>query len=75
MSLPRDACGASAEQEEYRSEGIQWEPVEFFDNKVICDLVEDSKKGILSILDNECLRPGQKVSRVSSTATLPNLFS
>jgi myosin-1 len=46
------------EQEEYLREGIQWEPVEYFNNKVICDLVEEKHKGIIAILDDECLRPG-----------------
>ena len=36
----------------------QWEPVEYFDNKVICDLVEAKHQGIISVLDEECLRPG-----------------
>ncbi|XP_035288723.1 unconventional myosin-Ic-like isoform X1 [Anguilla rostrata] len=47
-----------SEQEEYESEGITWEPVQYFNNKVICDLVEEKFKGIISILDEECLRPG-----------------
>uniref|UniRef100_A0A8C9T656 Unconventional myosin-Ic n=1 Tax=Scleropages formosus TaxID=113540 RepID=A0A8C9T656_SCLFO len=47
-----------SEQEEYESEGITWEPVQFFNNKIICDLVEEKFKGIISILDEECLRPG-----------------
>ncbi|NXK51941.1 MYO1A protein, partial [Chauna torquata] len=46
------------EQEEYVREGIQWTPVEFFDNSIICDLIENSKCGILAMLDEECLRPG-----------------
>jgi len=46
------------EQEEYRSEGITWEPVEYFNNKVICDLIEERHRGIIDILDEECLRPG-----------------
>ncbi|KFO75023.1 Unconventional myosin-Ia, partial [Cuculus canorus] len=46
------------EQEEYIREGIQWTPVEFFDNSIICDLIENSKGGILAMLDEECLRPG-----------------
>ncbi len=37
---------------------LQWEPVEYFDNKIICDLVEEKHKGIMSILDEECVRPG-----------------
>ncbi|CAK1580610.1 unnamed protein product [Parnassius mnemosyne] len=46
------------EQEEYLREGIAWEPVEYFNNIVICDLIEARHKGIISILDDECLRPG-----------------
>ncbi|NXJ31996.1 MYO1A protein, partial [Ciconia maguari] len=46
------------EQEEYVREGIQWTPVEFFDNSIICNLIENSKGGILAMLDEECLRPG-----------------
>lgn len=47
-----------SEQEEYQREGIQWEQVTYFDNKIICDLVEEKHKGIISLLDEECLRPG-----------------
>ncbi|TRY55625.1 hypothetical protein DNTS_008831 [Danionella cerebrum] len=47
-----------AEQEEYESEGIEWEPVQFFNNKIICDLVEEKHRGIISVLDEECVRPG-----------------
>uniref|UniRef100_A0A1A9WLI6 Myosin motor domain-containing protein n=1 Tax=Glossina brevipalpis TaxID=37001 RepID=A0A1A9WLI6_9MUSC len=47
-----------SEQEEYRREGIEWIPVAYFDNKVICNLIEEKHKGIISILDEECLRPG-----------------
>ncbi|XP_052547218.1 unconventional myosin-Ih isoform X1 [Tympanuchus pallidicinctus] len=48
-----------AEQEEYEMEGIEWEPIPYFNNKIICDLVEQKHKGIISILDEECLRPGE----------------
>ncbi|XP_061674276.1 unconventional myosin-Ih [Syngnathoides biaculeatus] len=48
-----------AEQEEYEAEDIEWEPVQFFNNKIICDLVEERHRGIISILDEECLRPGE----------------
>uniref|UniRef100_A0A3P9M9Z3 Myosin IHa n=1 Tax=Oryzias latipes TaxID=8090 RepID=A0A3P9M9Z3_ORYLA len=47
-----------AEQDEYEAEGIEWEPVQFFNNKIICDLVEEKHRGIISLLDEECLRPG-----------------
>jgi hypothetical protein len=29
-----------SEQEEYQREGIKWTPVKYFDNKVICDMIE-----------------------------------
>lgn len=47
-----------SEQEEYEREGIQWVPIEYFNNKIICDLVEEKHKGIIAVLDEECLRPG-----------------
>ncbi|CAA9999891.1 unnamed protein product [Nesidiocoris tenuis] len=47
-----------SEQEEYLKEGIEWEPVEYFDNNVIINLIEQKHKGIISLLDEECLRPG-----------------
>lgn len=46
------------EQEEYLKEGIEWEPVEYFNNKVICDLIEEKHLGIIALMDEECLRPG-----------------
>ncbi|KAK7895286.1 hypothetical protein WMY93_020611 [Mugilogobius chulae] len=48
-----------SEQEEYGIEGIEWEPVPYFNNKIICDLVEAKHTGIISLLDEECLRPGE----------------
>uniref|UniRef100_A0A3Q3R3Q5 Unconventional myosin-Ib n=1 Tax=Monopterus albus TaxID=43700 RepID=A0A3Q3R3Q5_MONAL len=46
------------EQEEYVREGIEWTNIEYFNNAVICDLIENNKNGILAMLDEECLRPG-----------------
>lgn len=34
-----------SEQEEYRKEEIKWEDVPYFNNKVICDLIEEKHKG------------------------------
>lgn len=34
-----------SEQEEYLREGIVWEPIVFFNNQVICDLIEEKHKG------------------------------
>ncbi|NWS64969.1 MYO1A protein, partial [Chunga burmeisteri] len=62
------------EQEEYVREGIQWTPVEFFDNSIICNLIENSKCGILAMLDEECLRPGV-VNEDTFLAKLNQLFA
>jgi len=44
-----------SEQEEYAREGIEWTPVEYFDNRVICDLIEKKPGGMLAILDEDSL--------------------
>ncbi|XP_076593536.1 myosin IEb isoform X2 [Chaetodon auriga] len=45
-----------AEQEEYVQEGIKWTPIEYFNNKVVCDLIESklNPPGLMSILDDVC---------------------
>jgi myosin-1 len=44
-----------AEQEEYSAEGIQWTPIKFFNNKIVCDLIEaKSPPGMFSVLDDVC---------------------
>uniref|UniRef100_UPI00398EB62F unconventional myosin-Ie isoform X2 n=1 Tax=Pristiophorus japonicus TaxID=55135 RepID=UPI00398EB62F len=45
-----------AEQEEYVQEGIKWTAIEYFNNKIVCDLIENkvNPPGILSILDDVC---------------------
>ncbi|KAI8914411.1 P-loop containing nucleoside triphosphate hydrolase protein [Gorgonomyces haynaldii] len=44
-----------SEQEEYQREGIQWTPIEYFNNKVVVDLIESKKPpGIMAILDDVC---------------------
>uniref|UniRef100_A0A8D0H740 Unconventional myosin-Ib n=1 Tax=Sphenodon punctatus TaxID=8508 RepID=A0A8D0H740_SPHPU len=47
------------EQEEYIREGIEWTHIEYFNNAIICDLIENNQNGILAMLDEECLRPGK----------------
>ncbi|KAJ8249172.1 hypothetical protein GJAV_G00231950 [Gymnothorax javanicus] len=44
-----------AEQEEYVQEGIRWTPIDYFNNKIVCDLIESkSPPGIMCILDDVC---------------------
>ncbi|KAG7204040.1 hypothetical protein KM043_001899 [Ampulex compressa] len=47
------------EQEEYQREGIEWQNVEYFNNQIICDLVEQSHKGMIAIMDEACLNVGK----------------
>ena len=54
------------EQEEYMKEGIKWQHVDYFNNQVICDLVEAPHKGVLAILDEACLNVGKVTDKVSS---------
>eukprot|EP00004_Rigifila_ramosa_P000655 TRINITY_DN1068_c0_g1_i1.p1 TRINITY_DN1068_c0_g1~~TRINITY_DN1068_c0_g1_i1.p1 ORF type:complete len:1087 (-),score=316.36 TRINITY_DN1068_c0_g1_i1:32-3268(-) len=55
-----------AEQEEYVREGIEWEPVKFFNNQIIVDLIEH-KQGIIATLDDVCM--------IDSSATDPNFLA
>nr|XP_018907050.1 PREDICTED: unconventional myosin-Ia isoform X2 [Bemisia tabaci] len=50
------------EQEEYIREGIDWVPVQFFNNSPICDLIEKNNYGLLSLLDEECGKPESLIS-------------
>eukprot|EP00043_Microstomoeca_roanoka_P013204 m.129196 g.129196 ORF g.129196 m.129196 type:complete len:1070 (+) comp15693_c0_seq1:90-3299(+) len=44
-----------AEQDEYVREGISWKPIEFFNNKVVCELVEEKRPpGVMCVLDDVC---------------------
>ncbi|GMF12938.1 unnamed protein product [Phytophthora lilii] len=44
-----------SEQEGYRREGLSWQNIKFFNNQVVCDLIEDPKQhGIFPLLDEQC---------------------
>ncbi|KAF2806649.1 uncharacterized protein BDZ99DRAFT_573394 [Mytilinidion resinicola] len=43
------------EQEEYAREQIKWTPIKYFDNKVVCDLIEERRPpGVFSALNDAC---------------------
>lgn len=46
------------EQEEYMREGIAWVQIDYFNNKIICDLMEASRTGIIALLDEACFLVG-----------------
>jgi myosin-1 len=44
-----------AEQDEYAREGIVWSPIPFFNNRVVCELLDGSSPpGLFRILDDVC---------------------
>ncbi|CAI6331494.1 unnamed protein product [Periconia digitata] len=44
-----------AEQDEYAREQIQWTPIKYFDNKVVCELIEEKRPpGVFSFLNDAC---------------------
>lgn len=47
-----------SEQEEYAREGIDWVEINYFNNQEICTMVE-GKQGVITIMDDECIRPGE----------------
>ncbi|CAF0752373.1 unnamed protein product [Brachionus calyciflorus] len=47
------------EQEEYQRENINWQHIDYFNNKIICDLVELPHKGIIAILDEASYNVGK----------------
>ncbi|KAJ5555676.1 hypothetical protein N7461_004146 [Penicillium sp. DV-2018c] len=44
-----------AEQDEYAREQIKWTPIDYFDNKVVCSLIEDKRPpGVFAALNDAC---------------------
>lgn len=41
-----------AEQEEYVAEGIKWTPIDYFNNKIVCDLIESKVSGYVTVWAN-----------------------
>lgn len=43
------------EQAEYHEEGMKWKDIKFFDNKIVCELIEGRRPpGIMRLLDDNC---------------------
>uniref|UniRef100_H2ZUY8 Myosin IG n=2 Tax=Latimeria chalumnae TaxID=7897 RepID=H2ZUY8_LATCH len=57
------------EQDEYQREGIEWQQIEYFNNQIIVDLVEQPHKGIIAVLDEACLTVG----RITDTMFLDSM--
>ena len=63
--------GLGREQAEYAAEGVEWAPIDHFDNTVICELIEKANSGLLSALDEVALRRNAQV--VAAGSVCPNL--
>ncbi|XP_050300495.1 unconventional myosin ID isoform X2 [Anthonomus grandis grandis] len=50
------------EQEEYEREGIEWTNIDYFNNQIICDLVEAQHRGVMAIMDDACKMTAEKVT-------------
>ena len=44
-----------AEQDEYAREGIQWQPIKFFNNKIVVDLIDSVKVCAVCVPQDEFL--------------------
>eukprot|EP00033_Pygsuia_biforma_P000943 GCRY01001085.1.p1 GENE.GCRY01001085.1~~GCRY01001085.1.p1 ORF type:complete len:1015 (-),score=310.27 GCRY01001085.1:527-3571(-) len=42
------------EQEEYNSEGVAWQEVKYFDNRIICELIESKGTSLINTLNDTC---------------------
>lgn len=40
-----------AEQEEYVAEGIKWVPIEYFNNKIVCEMIECKVSNVVRRLE------------------------
>eukprot|EP01061_Rhynchopus_euleeides_P014560 TRINITY_DN2519_c1_g2_i4.p1 TRINITY_DN2519_c1_g2~~TRINITY_DN2519_c1_g2_i4.p1 ORF type:complete len:1244 (+),score=600.21 TRINITY_DN2519_c1_g2_i4:390-3734(+) len=59
------------EQEEYVREKIHWETIKYFNNKIVCDLVEGTNpSGLFSLLDDVCAKMHKEEARVADIKML-----
>ena len=42
--------------------------IDYFNNKIICDLIDQQHKGIIAILDEACLNVGKVTDKVRAKA-------
>lgn len=70
-----------AEQDEYEREQITWTPIKYFDNKVVCELIEEKRPpGVFAALNDACATAhadpaaadGTFVQRLNALSSNPN---
>lgn len=50
-------CPLCRPQEEYVQEGIRWTPIQYFNNKIVCDLIENKLVRARPVLGVGLTRP------------------
>ncbi|KAK7197468.1 myosin IB heavy chain [Novymonas esmeraldas] len=62
------------EQEEYVREHIPWEAIKYFDNQVVCDLIESTRPpGLFAIMDDVCVTMAKEEEAVADRKLLDKL--
>ncbi|EGX49579.1 class II myosin, variant 2 [Orbilia oligospora] len=69
------------EQEEYVREQIEWQPIKYFNNKIVCDLIEEKRPpGVFAALNDACATAhadpsaadGTFIQRLNALSTNPH---
>nr|ACS87808.1 putative myosin IB heavy chain [Angomonas deanei] len=62
------------EQEEYVRENIPWEAIKYFDNQIVCDLIESNKPpGLFALVDDVCVTMAKEEEAVADRKLLDKL--
>lgn len=62
------------EQEEYVREKIPWEEIKFFNNKIVCELIEGKNPpGLFSVIDDVCATMSKEKESVADVKMLDKL--
>ncbi|KPA82148.1 putative myosin IB heavy chain [Leptomonas pyrrhocoris] len=62
------------EQEEYVRENIPWEAIKYFDNQIVCDLIESNRPpGLFAIMDDVCITMAKEEESVADRKLLDKL--
>eukprot|EP01064_Diplonema_japonicum_P024088 TRINITY_DN3456_c0_g4_i1.p1 TRINITY_DN3456_c0_g4~~TRINITY_DN3456_c0_g4_i1.p1 ORF type:complete len:1178 (+),score=358.28 TRINITY_DN3456_c0_g4_i1:37-3534(+) len=60
------------EQEEYEKERIKWETIKYFNNKIVCDLIEGTRNpiGLFALMDDVCAKMHKEEASVADIKML-----
>merc|ERR1711962_669855 len=52
------------QQDEYKREGIEWVHIDYFNNKIICELIDQPHQGVMAPMDEACLNVGKTTDKI-----------